>query len=367
MDFSVSMLRWSIALFRIFGIRLEVHASFVLLLAYAAATGWSESGPAGMLWSVNFVLLLFTVVVLHELGHCLAARHYGIRTHRILLLPIGGMAEFATIPREPRRELVIAIAGPAVNYALIALLWLVFGWPADFGRVDVPTSWADVPALLLQVNVVMGVFNLLPAFPMDGGRLLRALLATRTDYLTATRWAARTGQTLALGGVIFGLICWETHWLLAVLFLFIAYGAENEFRFVRTREYYTGLIVANVTRSDFLGFSPDATIAAAFEALRHRITQDLLLIGAGGPVGIVPRARVTAALRAGGEQDTLGRHAVHDFTVLQAEWPLLSVVRNLKRGRQRLYPVYSAGRMIGVCDVNRLDEAVALIRRASRR
>ncbi|HLP08021.1 MAG TPA: site-2 protease family protein [Opitutaceae bacterium] len=360
------MLRWSIALFRVFGIRLEVHVSFVLLLAYAAFGGWKDGGGfTTMAWSVSFVLLLFTVVVLHELGHCLAARRYGIRTNRILLLPIGGMAEFDSIPREPRRELLIAIAGPAVNYALIALLLLFFGWPGPLGEIDVPAAWAEIPRLLLYVNIVMGVFNLIPAFPMDGGRMLRAILATRFDHLTATRWAARIGQVLALAFI--GIALWQELWVPAALFLFIAYGAETEYRFVRTRELYSGLIVANVTRSDFVGFSPDATVAAAFETMRRSIAQDLLLIGASGPVGIVPRTRFAAALRSGGEQDSLASHAVHDFAVLQAEWPLLSVLGDLKRGKQRLYPVYSAGRMIGVCDARRIDEGVRLIRQTARR
>ncbi len=362
------MLRWSIALFPVFGIRLEAHVSFVLLLAYAATVGWMDGGGfTTMLWSVSFVLLLFTVVVLHELGHCLAARRYGIRTNRILLLPVGGMAEFDTIPREPRREFVIALAGPAVNYALIAVLLTVFGWPAPLGEVDVPTAWAEIPRLLLYVNIVMGVFNLLPAFPMDGGRMLRAALATRLDYLTATRWAARIGQGVALAGVAYALLDWREHWLLAVLFLFIAYGAETEYRFVRNREFYGGLIVANVTRGDFLGFPPEATVATAFETLRRNVPQDLLLLCPSGPVGIVPRARIASALRAGREHEPLASHAEHDFEILQAEWPLAPMVRDLRRGPQKLYPVYSAGQLIGVCDAPRLDEAVRAIRHARRR
>lgn len=360
------MLRWSIALFRVLGIRLEMHVTFVLLLAYAAAAGWLDAGFAGLLGAVGFVVLMFTVVVLHELGHALAARRYGIRTNRILLLPIGGMAEFSSIPREPRRELVIAIAGPCVNYALILLILVCFGAPENWGAIGVPTSWAEVPGALLGMNLVMGLFNLLPAFPMDGGRVLRALLAFRGDYLTATRWATRFGQGLALLGVLFAALNWEQFALLGVLFLFIAYGAETEYRFVRNRELYDGLIVANVTRSDFHGFPPEATVGSAFETLRRSVTQDLLLISAAGPIAIVPRARLAAALRSDGEQDPLSLHAEYEFGTLQAEWPLAPVVADLRRGKQRLFPVYSFGRLIGVCDVARVDEAVRLIRRGRR-
>ena len=116
------MLGWSINLFRVFGIRLAVHFSFLLLLAYVAWAGWMEAGWAGVAWSVAFIVMLFTCVVLHELGHSLTARHFGIGVSRILLLPIGGMAEFDSIPRQPRRELLITLAGPAVNFAIVLAL-----------------------------------------------------------------------------------------------------------------------------------------------------------------------------------------------------------------------------------------------------
>jgi len=366
MDFFVSMLRWSIALFRVFGIRLEVHATFVLLLAFAGWLGASNGGATGVVSSVSTVVLMFVIVVLHELGHAFAARRYGIRASRILLLPIGGMAEFDSIPRQPRREILIALAGPAVNFLLAGLLALFFGWSNSPSAAGTPASWAEVPDTLLAVNLIMGTFNLLPAFPMDGGRVLRALLGLRLDYLAATRWAARIGQTIALAiataVVTYELVAEDNGlWLLAVLFLYIAYGAETEYRFVRNREFYAGLIVANVTRSDYLAFPPATTVGAAFATLRRTVSQDLLLIEATGPVGLVPRSRLAAALRAGREHDPLSLHADHEFSVLQAEWPLGPVVADLARGKQRFFPVYSFGRLIGVCDTGRIDEAVRLI------
>jgi len=364
---SVQMLRWSIALFTVFGIRLEMHATFVLLLGAAAWLGWADGGGlAASFWAVGLVLLMFVVVVLHELGHALAASRYGIHASRILLLPIGGMAEFDSIPRQPRREIVIALAGPAVNYLLVILIALFFGWPKSIAEIGTLHTPAGIPAVLLWVNLVMGLFNLLPAFPMDGGRVLRALLALRFDYLAATRWAARAGQTIALllaaGAACVSVFGDDNLWLLAVLFLFIAYGAETEYRFVRNREFYAGLIVANVTRGDFLAFPPETSVATAFETLRRSVPQDLLLIGASGPVGIVPRARIAAALRNGRDLEPLSQHAEHEFTVLQAEWPLGPVVADFTRGKQRLFPVYSFDRLIGVLDTGRIDEAVRLIR-----
>src|SRR5688500_15977068 len=182
------MLGWSMNLFRVRGIQLAVHFSFFLLLGVNAFVGWADSGRSGLFWHTAALLAFFTCVVLHELGHSFTAMHYRIGVRRILLMPIGGMAEFDEIPRQPRRELLITLAGPAVNFAIAGGLWLLL--PPGSGRDDAAMNVIDFGHLLMQWNLLMGCFNLLPAFPMDGGRILRAALATRLSYLRATFWAA---------------------------------------------------------------------------------------------------------------------------------------------------------------------------------
>ncbi|MBI5688480.1 MAG: site-2 protease family protein [Verrucomicrobia bacterium] len=222
-------------LFRVGGIQLAVHFSFFLLLAVNAFDGWADAGWPGLWWSSGLLFAFFTCVVLHELGHCFTAMRYGVSVPRILLLPIGGMAEFDGIPREPRRELLITLAGPAVNFALAGLLWLVL--PAG-SRLD-EDSAAAVPTLLESAhllmlwNVGMGLFNFLPAFPMDGGRILRALLALRLPYLRATFWAVTTGKVLCVIGAV--LAAYYQSFLVA-LFIFIFIIGELEYRAVRRRE-----------------------------------------------------------------------------------------------------------------------------------
>jgi Zn-dependent protease len=232
------MLGWSINLFRVFGIRLAVHFSFLLLVAYAAWAGWTEN-PAdrwmGLTLDLLLILLLFTCIVLHELGHSLTARRYGIGVSRILLLPIGGMAEFDSIPRQPRRELLISLAGPAVNFTIALLLLLFLPWPKDWHGDSVEFSARGLGDLLLRINLVMGGFNLLPVFPMDGGRIFRALLATRCSYLQATFWAATVGKVLAiLGAAWFGLVAKNP--VAVGLFLFIMVAGDIEYRAVKRRE-----------------------------------------------------------------------------------------------------------------------------------
>jgi Zn-dependent protease len=229
------MLGWSINLFRVFGIQLALHASFFLLLAYYALNGWREGGVVGMCWRVGMIVLFFVCVVLHELGHSLTARRYGVRVQRILLTPIGGMAEFDRIPRQPSAELLVTLAGPAVNF-LIAALLLPCVWGPLFSDAEVASlSLPGLGVELLIANVIMGGFNLLPVFPMDGGRILRALLAMKLPYLRATYWAALIGKILS---AVFAAVAFlYLHWPMAgILFIFIFFAGDAEYRVLLRRE-----------------------------------------------------------------------------------------------------------------------------------
>ena len=218
-------------LFRVRGIQLAVHFSFFLLLGVNAFVGWADSGQSGLFWHTAALLAFFTCVVLHELGHSFTAMHYGIGVRRILLMPIGGMAEFDSIPRQPGRELLITMAGPAVNFVLAAGLWLIL--PRSTGVQTDHVTAAEFGHLLLQWNLLMGCFNLLPAFPMDGGRILRAGLATRLSYVRATFWAVSVGKVLCVIGIALAAF-WEP--MLMLLFGFIFFVGEMEYRAVKRRE-----------------------------------------------------------------------------------------------------------------------------------
>lgn len=229
------MLGWSINLFRVFGIQLAVHASFVLLLLYSAVQGWQDGEWIGVALHVALTVAFFFCVILHELGHSLTARRYGIRVPRILLLPIGGMAEMESIPRQPSQELLITIAGPAVNFAIVLLLWVTVGLPSGLPwNPEFEKSFEGIGQLLLYWNGVMGLFNLVPVFPMDGGRILRSLLATQLPYLRATWWAVMVARVLAVGFIAWALYAGNV--MLAVLFTFILFAGNAEYRFALRRE-----------------------------------------------------------------------------------------------------------------------------------
>jgi len=213
---------------------ISLHFSFPLLLAYVCNEGWEKAGVAGLWWSAAIFLAVFTCVVLHELGHSLTARRFGVRVRRILLTPLGGIAEFDAIPRKPVQELLITIAGPAVNFAIAAALWCVVSFPDGWDDVSIPSSVGDLSRYLFVANLVMGIFNMIPAFPMDGGRILRALLAMRLPYLRATYWAVTVAKVVTVVG--FAVTIYLEMYLTAAICVLIFLFGEAEYRAVKRRE-----------------------------------------------------------------------------------------------------------------------------------
>ena len=225
-------MRWSLRIGRVAGINISVHATFLLILLWIVVEEYAL-GVRAMAGSALYMVALFTIVVMHELGHALTARRFGVVTRDIILLPIGGVARLERMPRNPRQELLVAVAGPAVNIALalvlLAIVRLTGPLPAsNLYDFDPLLSVRGFLYQLVFVNVVLALFNMLPAFPMDGGRVLRALLAMRmSSYARATGIAARIGRVLALALAAAGLYGLRNpFWVLIALFVWMAAGTE---------------------------------------------------------------------------------------------------------------------------------------------
>src|ERR1700680_2810658 len=210
---------WSLPIFRVAGIQLRIHVTFLLLIGWLAFGYYAEGGSAAAAGRVFFILLLFVCVILHEFGHAFAAKAFGINTPDITLLPIGGVARLERMPEEPKQELIIAVAGPAVNVIIALALAFTIDWRAVIEpRVAESQNMA---VQLLAMNVWLVLFNLLPAFPMDGGRILRALLATRMPYARATQIAASIGQGCAFVFGFLGLMGGNYMLIFIALFVYI--------------------------------------------------------------------------------------------------------------------------------------------------
>ncbi len=255
-------MKWSWKIGTLAGIELRMHVTFLLLLGWVGATHWLAGRSVDA--AVNgmaFILALFGCVLLHELGHSLAARRYGIPTRDITLLPIGGVARLERMPEKPAQELWVALAGPAVNVAISAVL---FGW------LSITHQWAPLGQLhlasgplferLLVANVWLVLFNLIPAFPMDGGRVLRALLASRMEYVKATQIAAGIGQGLAF---VFGLIGLFGNPMLLFIALFVWIGASQEASATQMKAAMSGTPIRAAMLTDFRHLDGGDTLADA--------------------------------------------------------------------------------------------------------
>jgi Zn-dependent protease/CBS domain-containing protein len=288
---------WSFHVVRVFGTELRVHVTFLVLLAWVGLARGQEAGWLGALEAVVFVCLIFGCVVLHEFGHALAARRFGIATPQITLLPIGGVAQLERIPEKPIQEICVAVAGPAVNVGIAGLLtgWIVLtgGFPSMDAVASSPA--VDLPVRLLGVNVWLVLFNLIPAFPMDGGRVLRALLALRTPYTRATHIAAGIGQFIA---VVFGVLGLLSNPMLILIALFIYFGAASEATLAQVRAVSSGLRVDAVMVTGAQSLGMESTLDDAVELLLRTSQKEFPVVNESGRLeGMLTGADLILALR----------------------------------------------------------------------
>ncbi len=355
---------WSFRIGRIAGTDVKLHVTFLLLLGWVALSGRAEGGTAEALSSVVRILALFACVLLHEFGHIFAARRYGVLTPDVILLPIGGVARLSRIPEEPKQEIVIALAGPAVNAVLAGIFYavLMVGGQARWSGV---TDLFDGPLVLslITANVVLLAFNLIPAFPMDGGRVLRALLATRMPFVRATRTAARIGQMLALIGGVYGLLHQDAWFLLVAAFVFLAAGAEAAA--AETRAAGRGVTVAQMMVTDFGTLKVYATIADAVALLLAGEQREFPVVDNLGHVeGMLTRDHLIRALSERGPGSPVSQAMAAAVPTVSPQLPFGDALTVLRASRQPALPVVDAsGTVIGMLTMDNITDLL-LVRRA---
>jgi Zn-dependent protease/CBS domain-containing protein len=352
-------MRWSFKVARVGGIEVRIHVTFFLLLAVFASFYGAQGGASGTVKIVIFFLLIFLCVLLHELGHAFAAKAYGIRTVDITLLPIGGVARMERMPEKPAQELVVAIAGPLVNVVIAAALLLVLAVTGnlDFGEVLDPTRFNALWALL-YTNVMMVVFNLIPAFPLDGGRVLRALLATRLSYERATQIAATVGQALALLMGIWAFSKGPAS--LALIAIFIYMGAESESSFVQMRHATSGIPVSSAMVTRFETLNSRATLDQAVDALLGSSQHEFpVLDDNGGFAGLLTKHDLLVALRKAGPETPVNDVMLTGLPTLVPHMSLDHAFSKIKEANVTALPVVdNAGQLIGLFTTENVSELI---------
>jgi Zn-dependent protease/predicted transcriptional regulator len=355
------MRSWSIPAGRLFGVDLRIHLTFVFLLAFVWLTQSVTMGTAGAMRGLGLVAIVFGCVVLHELGHAVVARRNGVAVRSIILLPIGGvtlMEDMGQHNADPARDIRISVAGPVVNLIIaavsgafiLAFLPQVNLWAQPFVHAN------NLPRSLFWGNVFLGAFNLLPAYPMDGGRILRALLAERMDYVRATRRAVAVGQGFAMLMIFLGV--WNTWLMLIGFFLFV--GAQLEDRSVVFQSVLESVRMEDVMLTGFSTLSPADTLEDALQKAVHTLQDDFPVVRGSDMIGVISKQRIVQALRVGGN-GYVQSAMVRAFEIAQRSDSLASAFRKLGGRGLSMIPVVDQQRLIGIVTMQNLMHSMALL------
>lgn len=348
---------WSFPIGTVRGTVIRIHLTFFLLLAWIGAMHARQGGMAEALAGMAFIAVVFACVVLHELGHAAAARRYGIATPDITLLPIGGLARLERIPEEPWREIAIALAGPAVNVGICLVLALLAGGvPSAEEGLSPEDPRTGFLARLFWVNAFLVIFNLIPAFPMDGGRVLRAALALRMTHRDATHVAATVGQGVA---ILLGFAGLFGAPLLIFIALFVWLGAAGEAAEEDLRATTRGMTAEDAMETRFEALPADADVSAAAEALLRTPQQDFPVVdGAGRLLGLLTRDAIIHALRQSGPATPV-TDAMAEIPRVPRAMPLPEALKALS-GAPAVAVQDASGAFVGLLTPANLADLIAL-------
>jgi Zn-dependent protease len=348
-------MKWSLKLGRFSGIDVYMHFTFILLISWVAFVNWRQGQSiAAAVAGVTFILAIFLCVVLHEFGHALSARHYGIKTRDIILLPIGGVARLERLPTNPRQELWVALAGPAVNVVIAAGLFVWLTVTASLEPLATLTVTTG-PFLerLMAVNLFLVIFNMIPAFPMDGGRVLRALLATRFAYSRATQTAAYIGQGIA---VLFGFIGLFYNPFLLFIAFFVWIGAAQEASMAQLKSAIGGIPVQQAMISDFRTLRPNDSLRHAIDLTLAGSQKDFPVMDDGRLEGILTQTDLLRALAESDRHPTVASAIQRSFSAVDNADMLETAFAKLKDCDCHTLPVMQDGRLVGLVTMDNLGE-----------
>ena len=361
-------LAWSFSIGRLLGSDVRIHVTFLILMAWIGVSIYATAGLLAAMWNMLFVAALFACVLAHEYGHALMARRFGIATPTVTLLPIGGLAQLNRMPERPRDEIAVALAGPAVNVAIWAILTLFF--QADVSIVEIAGSehemtTADFVSQLAAINLTLAIFNMLPAFPMDGGRVLRALLTIRLGRVRGTEAAAAVGRAMAIGLGLWGLYVTNPILILVAAFVYFAASAEStqdSLRQVASRHRARDAMI-----TEFHPLAPDDLLSDATEAILRSTQHEFpVLDPQGRAMGFLTRATVFKALASARPEVHVADLMVKDLPEVAPDDSLNDVFEKLAADPSGAVLVLDAHRrLLGYITQENLGELMVIARAES--
>lgn len=356
-------MKYSLYLGKVKGIQISIHWTFLILILWIVFANLRYGSDFNeILWSVGFILVIFLCVILHELGHAIAAQQFNIKTSDITILPIGGVARLESIPEKPREELIVALAGPAVNLIISAVLYPFVRFSTDLTELEALNRIGpeNFLAALMSVNIWLALFNLIPAFPMDGGRVLRALLGFKLSHARATRIAATIGQVLAIVFVFLGFVF---NPFLVFIGFFIFLGAQAEAVHSQSKLLLKGFTVRDVVMHEIPTIEESATIKEAVTLLLNSQNRNYLVTQNGNPAGTLSREGIIKAVAEKGVNASVREVTDKDLLILKPDMPLEQAWHLMQQKNKALMPVMSDGQLTGIVDAENISEFI-LIRTA---
>ncbi|MBX9781756.1 MAG: site-2 protease family protein [Chitinophagaceae bacterium] len=347
----------SIKIGKLFGIEVFLHWTFLLLILWIIFTQIrAGANTQRIVLTVSFILLLFVCITFHELGHALTAKRYGIKTKHILLLPVGGVALLERIPEKPGQELLVAIAGPLVNIIIAGVLFVFLyatGQSVLLVQSDAFPATDNFLQNLLAINLMLALFNLIPAFPMDGGRVLRALLSFKLSRLTATVVAARIGQAIAIVFVIWGLLF---NPLLLIIGIFIFFAARTEAVIVESESLLKDVTVSDVMMKEFHTLSANDTLETAAQQLLNSQASSFLITENAMVTGALSKKEIISHLSNKDITEPVKKYMNNRTIALQKEMLLDDIYKLMADENIPILPVYENGALIGAVDTENIAE-----------
>lgn len=343
------------------GIKVFIHWTFLILPLWIAIVNYNAGHSLStIIWNILLLLAVFVCITLHEFGHALTAKKYNFKTKHITLLPIGGVASFEAIPEKPNQEFLVAIAGPLVNFAiggLLAIFFLLTGTLVRPVESLVPNG-QNFFYLLMLINVFIGVFNLLPAFPMDGGRILRALLSFKMERTVATKIASALGQLMAVIFIISGFFY---NWFLIIIGIFVYLGAKAELTMVQSVYVLKGHTVNDVMMQEYHTIAPEDTLGDAIKTLLNSEVRNFLVVDNENILGTLNRQQIFSAVDDNWDESTPVRQIMNnDVKIITPTTPLNELYNKLNQGpnKDQLMAVIDNDNLVGVLDMENLMEFI---------
>jgi len=356
-------MRGSYKILTIRGISIDIHWTFLLLVGWVILVNTSAGNNVEQIsWSLIFLLAVFACIALHELGHALVAARFGIQAKQIVLLPIGGIASIEKFPDNPRQELAISVAGPLVNIIIAGLLRLLipnYYFAENQSHMTIMHGH-DLIYNLCIVNITLAVFNLIPAFPMDGGRILRALLGFKMNYIQATTIAATVGKVIAILFIAAGIVLINP--ILPAIGIFIIFSAGAEEYYLRLKSLVKGIKLNEVLMHDFNSMQANMPVQEASNVLNSNHSKFFILMEGAAPVGTINRMEIIKAI-ADMKYNTPLKNLVREkLEYLNGDKEIDTVLEKLAGNDERIFPVMDNNQIIGVVNLNHIIEYLLLNR-----